>query len=59
MPPAGGASAKASIPRKRMWWARAVGAVDHRMGFAGHSSCSPVATRRPTIGDDAALASIT
>jgi hypothetical protein len=46
-PPAGGACAKASIPRKRTWVSTAVGAVDHRVGFPGELVVQPDADEAP------------
>jgi hypothetical protein len=47
MPPAGGAWAKASIPRKRTWRPRPSGALDYRIGFAGQIVMPPGCEEAP------------
>jgi hypothetical protein len=60
MAPAGGASTKASIPRKRTWWVgAAVGIGDHRVGFAGWFVMQSGGDEAPMVGDDVVSASIT
>jgi hypothetical protein len=57
MPPAGGASTKTSIPRKRT--CAAVGVEDHRVGFAGWFVMQSAGDEAPMIADDVVSASVT
>jgi hypothetical protein len=56
--PAGGASTKASMPRKRTWCA-AIGVGDHCVGFAGWFVMQSGGDETAMIADDVVSASIT